>query len=166
MLIRGESREVWIFSPTASCCTTLWKTICYPCLLASLAFTFPKLRASKQRKHFQVQVQSSEENVKVNVEVPDDFFMVLKVGCHTIGEIWNISLVHSCSIIIWNIFVLFTWHVHLYHTSNWTVIEDKVSTFLPYSSSWCRCLLGLNFSNKKNFPFPCTHNMKQRKKSN
>ena len=70
MLIRGESREVWIFSLTASCCTTLWKTICYPFLLASLAFTFPKLRASKQRKHFQVQVKSSEENVKV-----DDFFL-------------------------------------------------------------------------------------------
>ena len=106
MLIRGESREVWIFSLTASCCTTLWKTICYPCLLASLAFTFPKLRASKQRKHFQVQVKSSEENVKVD----DFFFLVFKVGCHTIGKIWNISLVHSCSIIIWNIFVLFTWH--------------------------------------------------------
>ena len=82
MLIRGESREVWIFSLTASCCTTLWKTICYPFLLASLAFTFPKLRASKQRKHFQVQVKSSEENVKVD----DFFFMVFKVGCHTIGK--------------------------------------------------------------------------------
>ena len=84
---KGESREVRIFFPTASCCTTLSKTICYACLLASLGFTFPKLRTSKQWKHFQVKVQSSEENVKVNVEVPDDFFMVLKVGCHTIGEI-------------------------------------------------------------------------------
>ena len=54
MLIREQSREVWIFSPIASCCTTLWKTICCPCLLASLAFLFPKLRANKQSKHWVV----------------------------------------------------------------------------------------------------------------
>ena len=65
MLIRkggGGGREVWIFPPTASCCTTLWKTIYYPCLLASFAFVFPKLRADKQRN-------ISEENVKINSEV-------------------------------------------------------------------------------------------------
>ena len=54
MLIRGQSREVWIFSPIASCCTTFWKTICCPCLLASLAFLSPKLNANKQSKHWVV----------------------------------------------------------------------------------------------------------------
>ena len=151
-LIRGESREVWIFSPTASCWTTLWKTIlfCCPWQLASWAFGFPKLLSQTSKGNI------SEENLKVDFNLRySDFFLWFSKSF----VIQLVSLVHNCNIFISNIFDLFTWHLHLYHTSNWTVIENKVSIFSPYSSSWCRCLLCLKLSNK-NFPFPCTHNMK------
>ena len=80
MLIRGQSREVWIFSPIASFCTTLWKTICCPCLLASLAFLFPKLRANKQSKHCVV-------SEKIHTPMTDGILEILVGGVSMTLEI-------------------------------------------------------------------------------
>ena len=67
-----------------------------PCQLASLAFGFPKLRPDKQRN-------ISEENMKVDFNLRyNDFFMIFKVGCHTIGrfgsQLQYYNFKHTCLI--------------------------------------------------------------------
>ena len=109
---KGESREVWIFSPTASCWTTLWKTTCWLCQLASLAFGFPKLRPDKQRN-------ISEENMKVDFNLRyNDFFMIFKVGCHTIGKfVSQLQYYHFKHICL--VHMTFTFVPHFKLNSDW-----------------------------------------------